>query len=405
MLQSADPLLLPVLLRTRVIMSGLLHHLSTDPPGIIIGVLGLLESRVLGQSNRVAPSVQLDLWTDSALQQLTTICTAAEAGDEGAAGTTGDQSGPTAATAGAAAGSRGNGVSSLAAKGSDSSSTGSGSDDSDASDDDDDGSEGDVQDASSSDDDIHDGTTTTNQGDGVHQQQNRQQRQGKRRIRTSQAAAEDAAAAAAAAQRMADAAAAAHSLLLLLLTSPSQGLLAGSTAAHSAAAFTPHEAAAAATYHAAGGSSTIGSTSSSSSVGARRALRLLQWLQPGHHASHAHLLQAVAAAQPWLSAELLQGLSYQLEPKPCGVWLGSVAVTGQLIGAALKAPCAVKQQVAQAQLCLQACSSSSSSVGAAGSWQSLLAVPDAEGPAVKAAVRCCVPPALTKVRLNHRCCW
>lgn len=374
MLQCSDPLLLPVLLRTRPLMGGLLNHLSTDPPGIITGILQLLQDRVLGNNSRVTAAVQYELWTDSALEQLATICTA----DAGAAA---DAKADADADADAEAEASGEGRQEHVDSGS-GEDTGSSSDDADR------GSE------SESDSDSE-GKADLEATDGLDAAAARQAaaaqvngKQTKQQQSASKPASRDAAAAAAAAQLVADAASAAHNLLLLLLTSPTRGLAAASPAG-----------------------ALSSSSNSSSSLGERRVLRLLQWLQPGHHPSHARILQAVAAAQPRLAGELLQGLSYQLEPKPCGAWLGCVAALGGMIAAAAQVHTGLKQTVQLAQRCLSAweaeTTNSSSSSGAGGSagsssdsmvlLQGLLGVPGVDDSAVKAAVRSCLPPVMTKV--------
>lgn len=357
MLQSADPLLLPVLLRTRVLMAGLLNHLSTDPPGIITGVLGLLQGRVLAKGSRVTASAQHELWTDSPLEQLAIISAAAG----GAAVVDDDATGA----------ARSQHVSMQLEEAAEEAAPA-------------------VDDRSSSDS----SSVGDESSDGEGSQHSRKCKLGQ----SAAAAAEDSAAAAAAAQLVADAAAAAYALLLELLTDPAHGLVAVAASQRAAPKLT--SPAPAAHQH---------SSSSSVSAGERRALRLLQWLQPGHHPSHARLLQAVAEVQPHLAAELLQGLSYQLEPKPCGSWLGCVAVTGQLIAAAANTPSPVLEYVRQARAHLQAwvsasSSSSGSGLGSVSSWGSNgLMAPDAEGAAVKAAVRCCLPPVLTKVGSMQQC--
>jgi hypothetical protein len=356
-------------------MGGLLNHLSTDPPGIISGVLQLLQDRVLGDSSRVTTAVQYELWTDSALEQLATICTAA-------AETAGAGAEAKAARAGAAAGGEGS---------RELTDSGSGADGSSSSEDAESGSESEGE----ADSEATDGPAAAEQAAAQANsvKQTKQQQGG------GKAASGDAAAAAAAAQLVADAAVAAHELLLLLLTSPTHGLLAATAAATAGAL-----------------ASNSSSSSSSVSPGERRVLRLLQWLQPGHHPSHARILQAVAAAQPRLAVELLQGLSYQLEPKPCGTWLGCVAALGGLLAAAAQAQTGLKQQVQLARRCLSAweaatstttsysseagssvaSSSSSSSSSSTALLQGLLAVPSVDDAAVKAAVRSCLPPVLSK---------
>jgi hypothetical protein len=190
-------------------------------------------------------------------------------------------------------------------------------------------------------------------------------------------------------------------LLLLLLTSPIHGLVSRPAVQRPS----DDTGADAARGHPTTATTTTTSSSSGGvSAGDRRVLRLLQSLQPGHHSSHAQLLQAVAIAQPQLAGELLQGLSYQLEPKPCGAWLGCVTATGQLIAAAATGQSTLQALITQAKCQLAAWQDASSSSSRSGLLQGLLLLPDAEGPVVRSAVRACLPPVLTKVRFEPPMC-
>jgi hypothetical protein len=324
MLQAASPLLLPALLHKRALTCGLLHHLASDPPGVILGVLQLLQDRAL--TGRVPAATQFELWSDGALEQLALVAAAKPAASV-------EQK---AADAGEAAAADGSGGTAEA--------RGSGS----SSDEDSSSSSSDISDSEADADDAMPGRAPgMSSGDAATLEQQQLE--------------------AAAAQRVQQAAATAYDILLLLLTNAAHGLVSATAARQQQVAAVP-------------------------SVGERRALRLLQRLQPGHSSSHARLLQAVADAQPQLAAELLQGLSYQLEPKPCGAWLGSAAAVICLVAAAARAPLQLKQRVARTLAALDGRGSSSLSAAAA------LLPPDSEAPAVRAAVRTCLPSALPKVR-------
>ncbi|GFH06151.1 uncharacterized protein HaLaN_00731, partial [Haematococcus lacustris] len=69
-------LLCAKLLPCRGLMSGLLHHLATDPPWVATRVLQLLAARVLGPDSSVPGPTRAQLFGDTALQQLASLAAA-----------------------------------------------------------------------------------------------------------------------------------------------------------------------------------------------------------------------------------------------------------------------------------------------------------------------------------------
>ncbi len=145
---------------------------------------------------------------------------------------------------------------------------------------------------------------------------------------------------------------AAHEVLLMLLTDPSHGLVALQQQQLQS----------------------LRADMASSAPVAPRALRVLLALQPGHAPLHAELLAAVAQAQPALASELLAVLPWQMEPKPTAHWLACAAVVALLLKGAAVGP--------------------SAGAGMAAG----VAPPGVESAGVRAALACCLPPALGKVR-------
>lgn len=76
-LKSADPITLSEVLGIRPLVSGLLHHVASDPVGSQHITLGLLQDRVLSQKMGVAPAVRADAFSVVALVQLANIAASA----------------------------------------------------------------------------------------------------------------------------------------------------------------------------------------------------------------------------------------------------------------------------------------------------------------------------------------
>ena len=317
---------------------GMLNHLGKDPPGVILGVLRLLEYRVLKGGGGVGASTRGELWREGVLLQLMDIAKMGEEeGKDGKDGGMRDQGGEEEVQVAGADISDGDG----------------------------------------------EGGDKKGREDKVKKEKQQQQEQQEQKAVTA----------------MQQAGEMATSILLQLLTDPHQGLLTGtSSTGQTTTASTPAAPAAVP-----GGS------------GEMRALWLLQKLQPGSSKRHARVLQAVAAARPDVAADLVQLLGYNLEPQPLPQWVGAMEALGGLVRAARAAPCGVQERAAAAAAAAEAfatrCSAAAAAGGCGGEAQHVQYVllsadeiphpPGTDSVLVRAAVRRCYPPVLTKALLSR----
>ncbi|GLI61189.1 hypothetical protein VaNZ11_003422, partial [Volvox africanus] len=122
------------------------------------------------------------------------------------------------------------------------------------------------------------------------------------------------------------------------------------------------------------------------SPGVKRVLRMLSRLRPFDHVRHARLLNEVANRCPWLAAEFASSLPYDLQPAPTSRWVAAMTLATRLTTAAFIAPSPLLDHLA---------------VVATGNGDVAVPPPPVESAAVRAHLRCCMPPALSKAVLSR----
>ncbi|KXZ49469.1 hypothetical protein GPECTOR_21g695 [Gonium pectorale] len=116
--------------------------------------------------------------------------------------------------------------------------------------------------------------------------------------------------------------------------------------------------------------------------GVKRLLRLLPRLRPLERPRHARLLGAVAELRPWLAAEFASSLPYDLQPRVGTRWVAAMTLAARLTAATAAAPMPLLERLAAA----------AGSGGGPPAFESAL---------VRAHLRCCLPPALSKPVLSR----
>ncbi|GIL58549.1 hypothetical protein Vafri_13494, partial [Volvox africanus] len=120
--------------------------------------------------------------------------------------------------------------------------------------------------------------------------------------------------------------------------------------------------------------------------GVKRVLRMLSRLRPMDHVRHARLLNEVANRCPWLAAEFASSLPYDLQPAPTSRWVAAMTLATRLTTAVVVAPSPLLDRLA---------------VAATGNGDVAAPPPPVESAAVRAHLRCCMPPALSKAVLSR----
>ncbi|EFJ52598.1 hypothetical protein VOLCADRAFT_86859 [Volvox carteri f. nagariensis] len=152
------------------------------------------------------------------------------------------------------------------------------------------------------------------------------------------------------------AAEAALEVLVMLCTNPANGLMTYGSPDSGAAAGAPQHG-----------------------PGVKRLLRLLPRLRPLDHVRHVRLLNEVATRCPWLAAEFASSLPYDLQPKLSSRWVAAMTLAARLTAAAAVAPSPLLDRLTTAAA----------------------PPPSADSPIVRAHMRCCMPPALSKAVLSR----
>ncbi|KAG2499734.1 hypothetical protein HYH03_002667 [Edaphochlamys debaryana] len=125
-----------------------------------------------------------------------------------------------------------------------------------------------------------------------------------------------------------------------------------------------------------------GGSAAQQAPGVKRLLRLLPRLRPADRLRHGRLLGEVAGRCPWLAAEFASSMPYDLQPRVSARWVAVMSLAARLTAAAAGAPSPLVAKLA-----------ASSAAGAP--------PPSFESPAVRAHLRCCLPPALSKAVLSR----